>query len=282
MTRTHLTTLLTILFAMTTFTTTATSATTGGGSGPSIPGGSSGGGGGGPVIEMGNLNTEISQSINLGNLRANAHMSYEPERICRDKWGNIDHIHAPQTNGNVYGLFEQGAFNKGFVPTETRATMYLDEEEEEIRFELTFRTNIVDEPTNWNDMPRSYTYVDLLGLEFNMGTEVQHYEDWFYDPNTQTGHSIPTNHVEMTGNFWMEHVTPKRINLNLEEENWSNQPFLELEARFYVSTEDLPVSIDTLREAFADGPITIPEPATLTLLALGGIVFAHRRRRRHS
>ena len=229
-------------------------------------------GGGGGDTSTYSTYTEISQSVILDGIRIEAHLDHSPTDTW--KWEDsrgIIHIETQpeSSNGWVSSRINQGALGgRYFVPTDMQWNAQWNEQNQGYNIGLTFRADILDSPSDWKDLPRANTHIDLPGLNLNMSANAQHYEEWTWDPKTNEGHSTLTNDIDLLASFWIEDHAPVDLNLNVRTYDyyWQENDQLQIRANFFVEPSQ------------AQAPV--PEPATLSLLTLGGIGVLLRRRRR--
>ena len=229
---------------------------------PSIPYGSTGGGGGTPIYPK-----------------------PEPEPrndLLPNTWGEAEY----SANGfGVYAHYENESYDYKFNHTpgrDTRLSMDiwaqqgvsgywvpLDNElkvrfggDGTVRLDIRGRFAHYKNPQEWEDLPNIELDISTIDIYARGNLHTEHAEDWIYDPDTDSWRPTPTENINVWGYIKADHF--RTTDLELDINDWVRDG----------------ADYDFVRYVRLEAELTPnPEPATMSLLALGGAFLLRRRRR---
>lgn len=210
---------------------------------------SGGSGGGGGVVKPINYPQSMNQSIELPGLRFHASAQNYGERASANLWGKLNHRFAFDDAWMNYRIDEENPemfrFSAGF--------------QFRVLSEIHMKENAVDFHENNN--------ICVLGIDMNSSLNVENYETGWWDDVNEEWHPVMTDDIEVS--YWFntqvfegyDEVVINNIDLPMYQwsDSWSGQEMLNVSFR-------------------GEGYCHLPEPATICLLALGGLGFIRRRR----
>lgn len=290
------------LFAMMTATTTTVSAD--GIPVPATPtgGGGSGSGGGGstepePELEIPHYFREarIRQELNIiSGIEITASAENRPEQT----WTWVDDkgvIHTDVEEKSCYGSLwfniEQGAQDTDYLPLSP--SLEVERRDDKGRFQIEARFPFIfrQDADDWTTPPAgNMSWEDPFdtGLRFDTHISLEHQREWHW-PDGYEGEPVITLLPDINGNvdFWFHLAEIKNVRLRVEDYTWTIwhgdglfEVFegMQIRADFDLEWTGDDVGLVALNSAF---PLAVPtpEPATMLLLALGGLAMLRRRRR---
>ena len=241
-----------------------------------IPIPSEGGGGGSGTIAS--APSSISQSIKLNGLNAGLNAENQPAETqtwTNEDTGEIYYYEYPKRSyGNAWFNLDQGFMGKSFVPVNAYTSLQRWDNEGNFSINSNFFVMITEEEMSWIEPGQTSISWDLFGVSYNIGISLRHDEEY-------VGHGdyIQTNDLVGDMNFRFDNSETTWGHLNIESTDWwyngGLHDAIAIRAYFDLHFTGSPEQLETLNARI---PLTaIPEPATLTILTLGGLLLKRKK-----
>jgi len=262
---------------------------------PTIPSGSTGGGSSSGRPET-STTTYTSHSSNGFHGSVVGRTTDEWEHFV--KWTNEDgtvnessHIHPQEAEADMdLNLYNDGSFTYGgeqayAKPIGSEFRVYREEGRNEnvdgVEFQASGRitfslTNNYDEIANWNAPPSTYYNYNFDGISINGGISIVHGQE--YEKPQNEGDDwirIDTDRIQAEMEFEIEYGRINRVGLSIGD-GWDddvNEMIVEVDIWATYTGPNVEAFMSAIQVVHA------PEPATMSLLALGGLAMLRRRRR---
>lgn len=234
---------------------------------PAIPESGGGGGSGGYDVDL-----HIYQDINLQGINI---------------WANASNEIGEGTYGNIGVRIEQGAFGNYYIPEGPSMNIWSwYENPDRLQLNINFRFRVVPNFIDWTDPPSGHTDINAFGLDFYTNMRIEHYQDWVWNPEGDgKGYQVMTDDIEAYGSYGFTDFITESIDLDVRDWEWSwegkESPIIEkwLEVSLHADLiRNAPWHILPLTDVFPVHPDSVPEPATLLVLAIGGVVLLTRKK----
>ncbi|MBT7102417.1 PEP-CTERM sorting domain-containing protein [archaeon] len=267
-----------------------------------IPSGSTGGGGGstGSPIPIPHYFEEarIYQEINfIPGWEIGMTATNRPETTEQyiDQFGNIKtYVNEQSCSGSLRFELEQGAMDTNILPRRISVDIERRNNTGQFQVEITARFLFVDQNVDdWTEYPHSsLNWNDPLdtGLRFSADSSMEHDRTYSW-PGGYDEEPIITISGDIRGNadfwfalaeidnarLWVDDYTHTVWDENSNKTVWDG---MEINAYFDLTLVDSdPDFLAAFNSAIPLSPTAVPEPATMSLLALGGLAALRRRRR---
>jgi hypothetical protein len=265
----------------------------------STGGGSSGSGGGGSIGDLPSYfrDGRISQEIDfIPGMRFSIDAQNNPGGT--DIWvdGNgqehVD-VYGPSCNGSLQVWIEQGAEGTDFLPLrpQTEIRRYKDDGRFQVKFEYTFL--FLEEVNDWTAPPSGGMYWSdpfRKDLRFDTHISLDHEKNWDW-PNGWEEEPVVTTTQNIDGyaSFWFNQT--KVTNAHLDVDDYTSKHYhgddtppdvfygMTVEGRFDLEWIGDAAGLAAFNDMIPLSASPAPEPATMSLLALGGLGLLRRRRR---
>jgi len=239
---------------------------------------SSGGGGGsssGLPTER-QISGEIQQDLEFGKFDAHlyAYSSSAWEHTwTEDNGQSYSHIHAQESSGNFWFNLDQEFMGKNYAPENQSTRFNRRDDKGSISIQTTFTIKVVDEIQNWINPPQSSMNYDFFSINFYTNTALRHEEIWSSEDYTST----QTDNLQGNTSFSFIDSIVEYANFNVyQTSEWDNgvsYSCMQINAWFDILYTGS--NLDALNSTIEPAPI--PEPATLTIFALGSLLFRRKR-----
>jgi len=244
--------------------------------------GSGGGGSGGVVIpSCWDIEPRIYQDINLSGFSA---------------WAQTENEIGEGTYGSLNVNIQQGVFGKYYIPEDSHINVLSwRNEPTHITVDIGFRFRVFPMPPieylEWEEPPSGNVNFNAFGLDYYLRTQVSHQEEWIWyeTPEGEEGYPVVTGDIMCWGHYRFTDFVTENLDLSVNEwgfgyetkeeetgELWKKYVDVTLSAELYYVGSYLPPILDDFPE-HPDSP-GLPEPATLSVLCLGSVLFFVKRR----
>ncbi|MEK6935899.1 MAG: PEP-CTERM sorting domain-containing protein [Nanoarchaeota archaeon] len=229
------------------------------------------------------ISGEIQQSMNFEGFNANLYARNQSAWLHEwtdDKTGQTySHVHEKESSGSLWFELNQGFMNQNYLPADIdlRISRWNDEGSFNIESSFTLLFADADKVQNWIAPPSGSMGWNLFGIRYDAGSSINHEEEYNYDDEF-----IRTDNIHGSVNFSFVESEVQYARFSVDETSyWDNgaEHFgMRINTYFDIQYLGSQNNLENLNQMI---PLSaIPEPATISVLALGGILLRVLRRRK--